>query len=1534
MKLTSRLERKLDADNDIGNVNDISFDENTFDEDSLFELEVHDEEPAPKSRGRSTRGVIPPRCNPKSLSNINPKSIATTVKRESEAKNLELCPSKKKIDDRYSTLLSESSSFDESISSDRSDDYSIKEEVVLTKKIESSREQKQQKCSSISSKSIVEKYIGSSKIIDDCSARTAAFREKSLHTEGPESDAESPTKLYERKIPVLSRGCKVAVGSKPYANSTVRASTLLATVKTTSKRSLSCDQDIDVESGKIAHRESKWVKSNNDNISRDAFVNASTSKRSRRRFRVSVALVVLVAAVICGLVGTNVIPRPWESKSASKLATGENPINLTNDGNYSTPSQIPSQLNAILVVPGKVFYADWDLFKCVQDCEGPEPCGGFRESWEQPFDTLHECCEKYFPEKNVDKCGLVVSDERQKSLSPTGSVLKIPTRSPTLSTDYPSYNPSDAVTYYPAIPNEGTIPSTEIPTIIPSAMPPVTAQISVSPSNAPIITPITVSNTAPTPTPTNNPTTQTSTTPYEPTKHPTSAPQRTTELPTSVNVFTIDPTVSPSAIQITDAPTLQPTEHIADNECYIYYPDRNIGLCVPDYCSSEREPWETTYADEEECCLHNFYWDRNSDCYFEPSTSAPTANPTGLELNNQFPTGNPVEIHAQHSVICPDTMKSFVQIDWSTRFHYSIVHSESLMSRRGVLCGQLEYDGVGWVALAISRDKRMVGSEAIIGLPVDILSCVNVMDNSKQTLLHESIVVDDGRTIMKFAKFLEEEGEIPILQDGLNYFLHARGSSTTLGYHSDRLSFELDFRNEPYISSTTMPTMIPTSISSAKNSGFNPTHFPTLVVTIIETNTTTTKYASESPIQSSTIRPSKMPSAGPTAKPTTMMPTRKPSAGPTSHPTTSPSDKPTNKPSKKPTAKPTSDPTKSPSKKPTRLPTFKPTLRPTKVPTTLPTSNPTPRGEELKQVLTQYSPNSEENLSIQNSPQFYAMDWLLDDPNLASYDDDKKLQRWVLATLFYGLVGREWYTRKGWLDFDGDLMNECSWHGIECNSMGFIVSIDLSGNGLMGNIPYEITHLHSCVYLGLSGNYLVGMDSSVFNMESLKVLDLEDNSIRELPSEFHSRSILEELYVSHNKLKRLPKQIFQFQNLEILWLYDNELSSTLPSEIGNLKSLVELDLEANFFTGYIPTELFQLTSLETLYMYDNILSGEVSPLFSQLEKISIVDLDTNYFSGTIPSDIGNCRNLTELYLHDNEITGQLPETLSDLSKLKVFDVSLNYLNSTIIEGMGMLTNLEILRLDNNYRLDGGGNVESIGIYGSIPDLIGNLRHLRELRMDNNFVGGSLPTTLGNLKSLVTLRLESNDLRGIIPMTLSNAVNLQYLHLWSNYLSGTLHSNIGKLTQINEFFLDDNELTGTIPPQIGKLLSATYISLANNYFEGTIPSELGNLQNLEKLELHYNNLYGELPLTLVNIPLVRLQLEGNYLYGDIPVGVCESASVEYISANCAATKRPTPSPTSKPIGSNGTNPVLYSPTASPTYEYWWSCNCCTYCIPFH
>ncbi|KAL7529174.1 hypothetical protein ACHAXR_002830, partial [Thalassiosira sp. AJA248-18] len=157
--------------------------------------------------------------------------------------------------------------------------------------------------------------------------------------------------------------------------------------------------------------------------------------------------------------------------------------------------------------------------------------------------------------------------------------------------------------------------------------------------------------------------------------------------------------------------------------------------------------------------------------------------------------------------------------------------------------------------------------------------------------------------------------------------------------------------------------------------------------------------------------------------------------------------------------------------------------------------------------------------------------------------------------------------------------------------------------------------------------------------------------------------------------------------------------------------------------------------------------------------------------------------------------------------------------------------------------------------------------------------------------------------------------------------------IGKLNQLRELFLDDNEITGTIPPELGQLTSATYISLADNHIDGVIPPTFGMLSSLERLDVQYNYLFGELPRQMANLPLAKMKLEGNYFYGDIPDGVCQS--VQYLSANCAATKRPTQSPTSKPTAFQGLSTVEVSqdvPTPSPTYEYWWSCNCCTTCYP--
>jgi Leucine-rich repeat (LRR) protein len=147
------------------------------------------------------------------------------------------------------------------------------------------------------------------------------------------------------------------------------------------------------------------------------------------------------------------------------------------------------------------------------------------------------------------------------------------------------------------------------------------------------------------------------------------------------------------------------------------------------------------------------------------------------------------------------------------------------------------------------------------------------------------------------------------------------------------------------------------------------------------------------------------------------------------------------------------------------------------------------------------------------------------------------------------------------------------------------------------------------------------------------VLDLDNNFIGEIPLGIISRSggtQLTELYLSHNEITSIPDGLFQLQNVTHLWLRNNKISSPLPSGLGMMKKLVELDLEHNFFTGTIPEEIYRLVNLQTLYLYDNILTGALSPSLSQMKSLKILDLHTNYISGVIPTEIGLLSQLTEL----------------------------------------------------------------------------------------------------------------------------------------------------------------------------------------------------------------------------------------------------------------------------------------------------------------
>ena len=221
-------------------------------------------------------------------------------------------------------------------------------------------------------------------------------------------------------------------------------------------------------------------------------------------------------------------------------------------------------------------------------------------------------------------------------------------------------------------------------------------------------------------------------------------------------------------------------------------------------------------------------------------------------------------------------------------------------------------------------------------------------------------------------------------------------------------------------------------------------------------------------------------------------------------------------------------------------------------------------------------------------------------------------------------------------------------------------------------------------------------------------------------------------------------------------LSDNQLSGSIPSELGNLTSLMEeLDLSDNQLTGSIPTGLGNLTSLEELYLSDNQLTGSIPVELGNLTSLTELDLSNNQLNGSIPAALGNLTSLEELYLPNNQLSGGIPAAL------------------------GNLTSLEELYLSNN-QLSGG-----------IPVALGNLTSLEELYLSNNQLSGGIPSELGNLTSLEELYLPNNQLSGGIPSELGNLVSLEELDLLGNQLDAL--PDLSSLTQLTNFLVENNRL---------------------------------------------------------------------------------------------------------------------------------------------
>ena len=193
------------------------------------------------------------------------------------------------------------------------------------------------------------------------------------------------------------------------------------------------------------------------------------------------------------------------------------------------------------------------------------------------------------------------------------------------------------------------------------------------------------------------------------------------------------------------------------------------------------------------------------------------------------------------------------------------------------------------------------------------------------------------------------------------------------------------------------------------------------------------------------------------------------------------------------------------------------------------------------------------------------------------------------------------------------------------------------------------------------------------------------------------------LFLFRNQLTgTIPIELGNLASLELLTLKQNQLTGKIPPELGNLANLRSLSLRDNQLSGEIPPELGSLDRLELLWLFNNQLTGEIPAELGNLTNLTSLRLDGNRLNGTIPAELGGLTNLTVLYLAGNQLTGCVPAGLRDVEYSDFAQLGLNFCTSGINVGIvdaydkdndGVISPVELSVAINDYLNDGIGPVE-------------------------------------------------------------------------------------------------------------------------------------------------------------------------------------------------------------------------------------------------
>lgn len=430
-----------------------------------------------------------------------------------------------------------------------------------------------------------------------------------------------------------------------------------------------------------------------------------------------------------------------------------------------------------------------------------------------------------------------------------------------------------------------------------------------------------------------------------------------------------------------------------------------------------------------------------------------------------------------------------------------------------------------------------------------------------------------------------------------------------------------------------------------------------------------------------------------------------------------------------------------------------------------------------------------------------------------------------------------------------------------------LTHLNLSSSGFSGEIPDEISNLSSLISLDLSGNndlrlHKLSMRGLVQNLAHLKALHLSKVDISSrVPDLLANFVALESLQLDQCELQgefsmgifKLPKlkmldisgnsdlkvSLPDFQKgspLKSLMLSEVKFVGEIPSSVGNLGNLEELDISRCNLTGQIPSSLGNLTKLTLLSLSYNDFRGQNSSLswIGKLNKLTFLDLHGINLNDNLPSQLMNLTQLSYLDLGYCQLTGPIPSWLGNLTELSAIFLDHNQLIGRIPSSLIYRSNIEYLFLSSNQ------------FSGPIPSVNNTLSQLSHLDISSNILQGSIPSSLSKLQNLVILELHSNSLTGEVDINM-------FLQLSSLVVLSLSFNNLMLLTKISS----------NANVQKFKFLGLASCNLSE------FPGFLHNQDHLQVLDLSSNNIHGQIPSWVWNISTTSMyfmNLSHNFLTG--------------------------------------------------------------------